>query len=84
MGIFTWIIMGLLAGILARFFMPGRQPMGLLGTMILGIVGAVVGGFIGTQLGWGNVHGFDLRSLGLAIVGGVLVLFILGLFQKKS
>jgi uncharacterized membrane protein YeaQ/YmgE (transglycosylase-associated protein family) len=84
MGIFAWIIMGLLAGILARFFMPGRQPMGLLGTMILGIVGAVVGGFIGTQLGWGNVHGFDLRSLGLAIVGGVLVLFILGLFQKKS
>jgi uncharacterized membrane protein YeaQ/YmgE (transglycosylase-associated protein family) len=84
MGILAWIVMGLLAGILARFFMPGRQPMGLLGTMVLGIVGAVVGGFIGTQLGWGNVHGFDLRSLGLAIVGGVLVLFILGLFQKKS
>jgi uncharacterized membrane protein YeaQ/YmgE (transglycosylase-associated protein family) len=84
MGIIAWIVMGLLAGILARFFMPGRQPMGLLGTMVLGIVGAVVGGFIGTQLGWGNVHGFDLRSLGLAIGGGVLVLFILGLFQKKS
>jgi uncharacterized membrane protein YeaQ/YmgE (transglycosylase-associated protein family) len=84
MGIIAWIVMGLLAGILARFFMPGRQPMGLLRTMVLGIVGAVVGGFIGTQLGWGNVHGFDLRSLGLAIGGGVLVLFILGLFQKKS
>jgi uncharacterized membrane protein YeaQ/YmgE (transglycosylase-associated protein family) len=84
MGILAWIVMGLLAGILARFFMPGRQPMGLLRTMVLGIVGAVVGGFIGTQLGWGNVHGFDLRSLGLAIGGGVLVLFILGLFQKKS
>jgi uncharacterized membrane protein YeaQ/YmgE (transglycosylase-associated protein family) len=84
MGILAWIIMGLVAGIVARFLMPGRQPMGLVGTMVLGIVGAVVGGLIGTQLGWGNVHGFDFRSLGLAIGGGVLVLFILGLFQKKS
>ena len=82
MGIITWIILGLLVGILARFFMPGRQPMGLIATILLGIVGAVVGGFIGTQMGWGQVHGFDLRSLGLAILGGVLVLFLVGLFQR--
>jgi len=82
MGIIAWIILGLLVGILARFFMPGRQPMGLIATILLGIVGAVVGGFIGTQMGWGQVHGFDLRSLGLAILGGVLVLFLVGLFQR--
>lgn len=84
MGILTWIVMGLLAGVLTRFFMPGIQPMGLVGTILLGIVGAVVGGFIGIQMGWGDVHGFDLRSLGLAIGGGVLVLFIIGLLRKGS
>jgi uncharacterized membrane protein YeaQ/YmgE (transglycosylase-associated protein family) len=83
MGILTWIVLGLLVGILARFIMPGTQAMGLIGTILLGIVGAVVGGFIGIQLGWGNVHGFDIRSLSLAIGGGVLVLFIIGLFQKR-
>ena len=84
MGIIAWIFLGLLVGILARFFMPGRQPMGLIGTILLGIVGAVVGGFIGTQMGWGQVKGFDLRSLGLAILGGVLVLFLVWLFQRGS
>lgn len=82
MGILAWIVMGLVAGVLARFLMPGKVPMGLVGTILLGIVGAVVGGFIGTQMGWGNVHGFDLRSLGLAVGGGVLVLFIAGLLRK--
>jgi len=43
-----------------------------------------VGGFIGTQMGWGQVHGFDLRSLGLAILGGVVVLFLVGLFQRGA
>jgi len=84
MGIIAWIVLGLLVGILARFFAPGRQTMGLVATILLGIVGAVVGGFIGTQMGWGQVHGFDLRSLGLAILGGVLVLFLVGLFQRGS
>ena len=84
MGILAWIVLGLVAGVLARFIMPGRAPMGLMGTIILGIIGAVVGGFIGTQLGWGNVYGFDLRSLLLAVGGGVVVLFIVGLIRKGS
>ena len=84
MGILAWIILGLLVGVLARFLMPGTQPLGIIGTILLGIVGAVVGGFIGIQMGWGNVHGFDYRSLGLAILGGVLVLFLVRLFQQGS
>lgn len=84
MGILAWIVLGLVVGVLARFLMPGTQPMGLVRTILLGIVGAVVGGIIGTQMGWGNVYGFDLRSLGLAIGGGLLVLFIIGLLQKGS
>lgn len=84
MGILAWIVLGLVAGVLARFLMPGKVPLGLAGTILLGIIGAVVGGFIGTQLGWGNVYGFDLRSILLAVFGGVVVLFIVGLIRKVS
>lgn len=84
MGILTWIVMGLIAGILARFLMPGEQPLGLIGTIVLGIIGALLGGYLGTQMGWGTVQGFDLRSLGLAVGGGVLILFVVGLIRKAS
>ncbi len=84
MGILAWIVLGLVAGVLARFLMPGKVPMGMVGTILLGIVGAVVGGAIGAQMGWGSVHGFDLRSLLLAVFGGVVVLFIVGLLQKRA
>ncbi len=76
MGIISWIIFGLLAGILAKIAMPGRDSGGFIFTVVLGILGAAVGGWIGTQLGWGTVSGFDLRSLGLAAFGGVVVLAI--------
>lgn len=74
MGILSWLIFGLLTGLLAKVAMPGRDRRGFLFTIILGIVGAAVGGWIGTQLGWGTVRGFDLRSLGLAVLGGMIVL----------
>jgi len=76
MGIISWIIFGLLAGGLAKFIMPGRDPGGCFLTIILGIVGASVGGWIGTQLGFGSVNAFDLRSLGVAILGSIVVLLI--------
>jgi uncharacterized membrane protein YeaQ/YmgE (transglycosylase-associated protein family) len=75
-------VFGLIAGAIARFLMPGKVPGGIIVTILLGIVGAVVGGFIGTQLGFGDVSGFDLGSVLLAVGGGVLVLFIYGLLTK--
>jgi uncharacterized membrane protein YeaQ/YmgE (transglycosylase-associated protein family) len=83
MSVLTWIVMGLLAGWIARFVLPGRQPAGLLLTFILGIVGAAIGGWIGTQLGWGSITGFDLRSLGLAVAGAVVFLLILGAIRGR-
>ncbi|MEE4383525.1 MAG: GlsB/YeaQ/YmgE family stress response membrane protein [Pseudomonadales bacterium] len=74
MGILAWIVFGLIAGALARLVMPGRDPGGLVITMVIGILGAVIGGWVGTQLGWGTVRGFDLRSLGIAILGAVILL----------
>ena len=82
MGIFAWIVFGLIAGILARFLMPGQGPGGIIATILLGIVGAMVGGFLGTQLGFGDLSGFDLRSMALAVGGGIVVLFLYGLLTK--
>jgi uncharacterized membrane protein YeaQ/YmgE (transglycosylase-associated protein family) len=78
------LVFGLIAGVLAKFLMPGKQEGGFILTIILGIVGAVVGGFVGTMLGFGTVSGFDLRSMALAVGGGLLVLFIYGVVTKKQ
>jgi uncharacterized membrane protein YeaQ/YmgE (transglycosylase-associated protein family) len=82
MGLLLWALFSLIAGAIAKFLMPGKVPGGILVTIALGIVGAVVGGFIGAQLGFGDISGFDLRSMLLAVGGGVLVLFIYGLVTK--
>jgi uncharacterized membrane protein YeaQ/YmgE (transglycosylase-associated protein family) len=74
MGILSWILLGLVAGALAKFIMPGNDSGGIIVTIIIGIVGAVIGGFIGTQLGFGDVSGFNLHSLLVAILGAVILL----------
>ena len=73
-----WIVLGLVAGALAKFLVPGRDPSGCLITIVLGILGAFVGGLVGTALGWGRVDGgtFDLRSVTLATFGAIIVLLI--------
>ena len=75
MGILSWIIMGLLAGIVAKMIMPGDDPGGFIVTIVLGIAGAFVGGFIGTRLGLGDVTGFNFGSFIIA-TGGAIVLLI--------
>ena len=84
MGILTWIIFGLIAGAIAKFIMPGDQGMGWLMTIILGIVGAFVGGWIGSMLGWGTVNEFDIKSMLLAVVGALVVLWIYGMVTKRA
>lgn len=84
MGILAWVVFGLIAGAVAKYLMPGPQPGGIVVTIILGIVGAVVGGFLGTQLGFGDISGFDIRSMLLAIGGGIVVLFIYGMVTRKA
>ena len=84
MGILLWAVFGLIAGAIAKFLMPGRAPGGIILTIILGIVGAIIGGFVGTQLGFGDISGFNLRSMLLAVGGGVLVLFIYGLLTRRG
>jgi uncharacterized membrane protein YeaQ/YmgE (transglycosylase-associated protein family) len=82
MNILWWALFGLIAGAIAKWIMPGKGPGGIILTILLGIAGAIVGGFIGTQLGFGDISGFDIRSMLLAVGGGVLVLFIYGLATR--
>lgn len=74
MGIIAWIVFGLIAGVIAKFVMPGKDPGGFIVTILIGIAGAVVGGFIGNALGFGEVTGFDLRSFFVAVVGAIVLL----------
>jgi len=75
MGLLLWIVFGLIAGAAAKFIMPGRDPGGIIVTILLGIGGAFLGGMLATALGFGTVTSFDLRGLVIAI-GGALVLLI--------
>ncbi len=83
MGVLSWIVLGLVVGLLAKLIMPGKQGLGIIMTIILGIVGAVVGGFIGTLLGLGDITGFNLGSILLATGGAILVLILYGMLKKK-
>jgi uncharacterized membrane protein YeaQ/YmgE (transglycosylase-associated protein family) len=82
--IFAWILFGLVAGGIAKFIMPGKDPGGCLLTIIIGISGALIGGFIGTRVfGMGPVTGFNLHSLGLAILGSFLLLLVFRLLIAR-
>ena len=77
MGILAWIILGLIAGAIAKAIMPGRDPGGFIVTALIGIVGAVIGGFLGNMLfRTGGVSGIDFRSILLAVVGSLVLLWI--------
>ena len=76
MGILSWILMGLSVGVLAKFIMPGDDPGGIVVTILIGVAGAFVGGFIGSLVGLGDVSGFNLGSIALAIGGALLLLFV--------
>lgn len=81
MNIVAWIIFGLIAGGLAKFIMPGKDPGGCIVTMLIGIAGALVGGFLGRALfGRDAATGFDLVSLLLAVLGAVILLGLYRLF----
>lgn len=84
MGIIGWLVLGLIAGAIAKAIMPGSQGGGWIVTIILGIVGAVLGGFLGSlifNVGLGTF--WDIKTWLLAIVGALLVLFIWGVVTKN-
>ena len=82
LSILGWIVFGLIAGVLAKLVMPGRDPGGIVVTIALGIAGALVAGFLGRLLGWysaGEPAGFVMATL-----GAVLLLFIYRRFKTTA
>jgi uncharacterized membrane protein YeaQ/YmgE (transglycosylase-associated protein family) len=75
MGLLSWILLGLVVGILAKWIMPGPDPGGMVITILIGVAGAFVGGFVGSLVGLGSVSGFNLGSLALATGGALLLLW---------
>jgi uncharacterized membrane protein YeaQ/YmgE (transglycosylase-associated protein family) len=84
MGIIAFIIIGLIAGLIARAILPGRQSMGLLATTLLGMVGSLVGGLIGS-LFVRDGRLFDLHPTGIlmSVVGAIIVLLLVGAAGRR-
>lgn len=79
-GIISWVIIGLIAGILGKLIMPGRDPVGFLLTILIGMAGALIGGFLVRLLGGAGITGFNVWSILVAILGAVILLAIYRLF----
>ena len=85
MSIIGWIVLGLIAGAIAKTILPGRQGGGWIATLILGIVGALVGGFIGSAIFGVDIQEFwSLETWLVAIGGSIVVLLIYGLVTRGS
>ncbi|MBF7053271.1 GlsB/YeaQ/YmgE family stress response membrane protein [Halomonas sp. KAO] len=74
MGVLAWILFGLIAGVLAKWIMPGKDPGGIIVTILIGIGGAFVGGWLGSMVGMGSMGDFSLGSFVTAILGALVLL----------
>ena len=77
LGLLSWLLMGLTAGLLARYLLPGQPRLGWVGALLVGTGGALIGGLIATALGFGGLMGFDPRALLTATLGASLALIVL-------
>ncbi|MEJ2621644.1 MAG: GlsB/YeaQ/YmgE family stress response membrane protein, partial [Candidatus Thiodiazotropha sp.] len=80
----SWVILGLIAGALAKWIMPGKDGGGIFITMLLGIAGALVGGYIGEFFGIGNSGGLSLSNILTATAGAFLILFVYRLVKQSG
>ncbi|KUJ83948.1 GlsB/YeaQ/YmgE family stress response membrane protein [Microbulbifer flavimaris] len=85
MGIFSWIILGLIAGALAKWIMPGPDPGGWVVTIVIGIVGAFIGGWLGSLVGIGGpVTGFGFGDIVTATIGALIFLFVFRALRRRG
>lgn len=81
MSILGWILFGFVVGLIARAVMPGRDPLGLIGTTVLGMVGALLGGWLGQALGWYRAN--EGAGFLAATVGAVVLLAVYNLIMRR-
>jgi uncharacterized membrane protein YeaQ/YmgE (transglycosylase-associated protein family) len=82
MGIILWIIFGALAGWIASMVMGTNAQQGIIGNVVIGVIGAIIGGYIMSFFGASSVTGFNLYSLLVAILGAVILLWVVKMFKK--
>jgi uncharacterized membrane protein YeaQ/YmgE (transglycosylase-associated protein family) len=88
MNIIAWIVLGLIAGAIAKAIYPGSQGGGILGTMILGIVGAFVGGSLFSLLNTGSLNlaaaSLSIPGIFVAVIGAIIAIFLWGLLTRRA
>jgi uncharacterized membrane protein YeaQ/YmgE (transglycosylase-associated protein family) len=80
-GVLGWIVFGLIVGIIAKFLMPGRDPGGIIVTILLGVAGAVLGGFVGRSLGWYGPN--DAAGFLMSLVGAIALLALYRMLSPR-
>jgi len=84
MGILAWVVLGLIAGALAKLIYPGHQGGGIFATIGLGVLGALVGGYLGQALLGAGTTAFSLTGIITAVLGAMLLIFIWGLLTRSA
>jgi uncharacterized membrane protein YeaQ/YmgE (transglycosylase-associated protein family) len=84
MSLLAWLVVGLIAGFLAKYVVPGEGPGGVIGDLVIGVVGAILGGWIFGLLGHSGVTGINIYSILVALVGAVVLLFIARALSRRS
>ena len=79
-----WLIIGLIAGALARLIMPGKDSMGMIATIVLGIVGSIIGGLVSMAIWRDSGEGFQPAGLILSILGAIIVLWIWRMVKSRN
>jgi uncharacterized membrane protein YeaQ/YmgE (transglycosylase-associated protein family) len=77
MSILAWIVVGIIAGWLARMVVPGEGPGGIIGDLVIGVIGAIIGGWVFRSFGHSGVTGINIGSIIVAFIGGVILLLII-------
>ena len=84
LGLIAWIVVGLIAGLLAKWIMPGDDPGGIIVTILIGMAGALVGGFIVGLLGGTGATGFSIWSILVATLGAIILLALYRLIARRA
>ena len=84
MGLISWIVVGLIAGLLARWITPGPDPGGIIVTVLVGMAGASVGGLLVRILGGAGATGLNIWSILVATIGALLLLFLYNLVARRT
>lgn len=84
MNILAWIVIGLLAGWLAKLAVPGKEPTGFFATLAIGVVGAILGGWIWNLMGYEGATGINFGSLLVAFIGSALLLMVYHAVRRRN